>query len=385
MGEKFQNKLSDQQMMSRKEPREDDKMGIRGVYSRDLTAIIHSRAFQRLKHKTQLFFHPQNDHICTRMEHSLFVASIANTICENLGLNGTLAQAMAMAHDLGHPPFGHEGESIIKKIFNDLGDFSHAKQSIRMVDDIELYGSGLNLTFAVRNGILAHSGESNQRLFKIPDDVHCEFSKSPISNNTLTWEACVVKVCDRIAFIGRDLEDAISSSVIKEEDIPRKFIDKLSTKNGEIIDKLVIDVINNSLKEGQIGYSEEKHNFLLELYEYEKKEVYNSELKARWSGYVECVLNTLKEFYTTLTKKYGANIEEYERNESEVIRCFGRYIYNHRAIYISDGSDKALIRPQQIILDYIVGMTDRFALDTLDRILHMGVSGFGKSGSKIYK
>ncbi|MBP7732625.1 MAG: HD domain-containing protein [Caldisericia bacterium] len=375
MGEKFQNKLSDQQMMLRKTPREDDKFGIRGVYSRDLTAIIHSRAFQRLKHKTQLFFHPQNDHICTRMEHSLYVASIANTVCENLGLNGTLAQAMAMGHDLGHPPFGHEGEIIIQKLFNDLGDFKHAKHSIRVVDQIEFYGRGINLTYAVRNGIIAHSGESDIRLFKIPENIEEEFLKETISDKTLTWEACVVKVCDRIAFIGRDLEDAILSGVIEEKEIPDEFRNSLGHKNGEIIDRLVRDVIDNSLKEGQIGYSEDIHRFLTNLYRFEIENIYNSELKQRWRKYVECVLSTLKDFYSTIINKYQADTEAYKRNESEVVRAFGKYISMLQTQYLRDGM---LIRPQQIIMDYIVGMSDRFALDTMDRILHMGISGFGR-------
>ncbi len=385
MGEKFQNKLSDQQMMHRRTSRDDDKFGVRGVYSRDLTAIIHSRAFQRLKHKTQLFFHPQNDHLCTRMEHSLYVASIANTICENLGLNGTLAQAMALGHDLGHAPFGHVGEDTICSIFKDLGVFRHAEQSLRIVDVIELYGKSLNLTFAVRNGIIAHSGESNQRIFKIPEEITCLFEKETISNKTLSWEACVVKICDRIAYIGRDLEDAITAGILQEDEIPKEFVNSLGHKNGEIIDILVQDVIAASEKEGHICYSEEKHDFVNRLYNFEIKYIYKAPINNHWNEYVESVLTILYNYYNELIIKFGSEIERYERNESEVVRAFGRYIDNHKSIYLTDGPDKELNSPKTIVRDYITGMTDRFALDTLDRILHMGTSGFGKSGFIMHK
>ena len=160
----LRNKMDENEMMERERPRKED---IRGSYYRDTTAIIHSSPFRRLKHKTQVFYAPSNDHICTRMEHVLHVASIASTICRPLGLDTELAWAIGMGHDLGHTPFGHTGEKIISGLCVERGlpPFEHEVNSLRAIDFLSNNGKGLNLTYAVRDGIVSHNGESlNKRL-----------------------------------------------------------------------------------------------------------------------------------------------------------------------------------------------------------------------------
>ncbi len=190
----LRNKMDENEMMERERPRKED---IRGSYYRDTTAIIHSSPFRRLKHKTQVFYAPSNDHICTRMEHVLHVASIASTICRPLGLDTELAWAIGMGHDLGHTPFGHTGEKIISALCVERGlpPFEHEINSLRAVDFLSNNGNGLNLTYAVRDGIVSHNGESlNKRIvptFKKKD------MKSLVSRNGLipaTYEGVVLSV-----------------------------------------------------------------------------------------------------------------------------------------------------------------------------------------------
>ncbi|MCK5198720.1 MAG: HD domain-containing protein, partial [Spirochaetales bacterium] len=164
---KFINKLNPEDLFKRRNHREDD---FRGSYFRDTTAIIHSYPFRRLKHKTQVFFSPKNDHICTRIEHVMHVASIASAICKGLDLDSDLAWAIGLGHDLGHTPFGHAGEKIIDGIRKKSGGFIHELYSLRVVDYLIQYGKGLNLTYAVRDGIVSHCGE------KFEQSIYPDFS-----------------------------------------------------------------------------------------------------------------------------------------------------------------------------------------------------------------
>ena len=195
----YTDKELEKGLRSRKREREEDS---RGPYYRDTTAIIHSSPFRRLKHKTQVFFAPSNDHICTRMEHVLHVASIASSICRPLGLDSELAWAIGMGHDLGHTPFGHVGERIISKLSEErgLGKFEHEINSLRVVDFLAEHGKGLNLTYAVRDGIISHNGESiSMRIrptFEIKDLSSIKERKGLIPS---TYEGVVVRFSDTIA------------------------------------------------------------------------------------------------------------------------------------------------------------------------------------------
>ena len=190
----FSNPLDGEILHKREFPRDEDSRDLRGYYFRDITAIIHSFPFRRLKHKTQVFFSPKNDHICTRIEHVMHVATIAATICRALDLDPDLAWAIGLGHDLGHAPFGHVGETIFSNILADKGGFIHEIYSLRVVDHLINYGKGLNLTYAVRDGIINHCGEKFEQFIK-PDFSHKELKTiKSRSFYPSTWEGTVVRM-----------------------------------------------------------------------------------------------------------------------------------------------------------------------------------------------
>ncbi len=206
---------------------------IRTCFQRDRDRIIHSKAFRRLKHKTQVFLAPQGDHYRTRLTHVLEVSQIGRTIARALRLNEDLTEAIALGHDLGHTPFGHAGESVLREIHP--GGFDHYKQSLRVVDFLERNGEGLNLTHEVRNGIVKHSKGKG---LIIPD--------AP-GEKAETLEGLTVRVSDIIAYVNHDLDDALRAGVIKRSDIPRDILKVLGDNHSRRIDTMVKDVIFNSL------------------------------------------------------------------------------------------------------------------------------------------
>lgn len=203
---------------------------IRTDFQRDRDRIIHSNAFRRLKHKTQVFLIPKSDHYRTRLTHTLEVSQIARTIARALRLNEDLTEAIALGHDLGHTPFGHDGERMLQKLYP-AGDFRHYKQSVRVVEKIERDGKGLNLTAEVKNGILCHTNMTAD-----------------------TSEGVVVKFADKIAYLNHDIEDAVRGGVLDPNDIPKHVIDVLGDSKSKRITALVTDIIANSGDE--IRYSE---------------------------------------------------------------------------------------------------------------------------------
>lgn len=209
---------------------------IRTVFQRDRDRVIHSKSFRRLKHKTQVLLLPESDHPRTRLTHTLEVAQIARTISRALCLNEDLTEAIALAHDLGHTPFGHMGERTLSELAKSAGlpGFHHAQQSLRVVDLLERDGAGLNLTWEVRQGIVQHS--------KGQVDVRCGFDLA----NPSTVEAWVVRVSDSIAYLNHDLDDALGAGIVGVEDIPREIFETLGKSHGGRIDALVLDVIAES-------------------------------------------------------------------------------------------------------------------------------------------
>jgi dGTPase len=199
---------------------------IRSPFSRDYTRIIHSAAYRRLRNKTQVFFSPQSDHICTRIEHVNHVESISYTVAKYLGLNTELTRAISVAHDLGHAPFGHKGEKFLSKISKEhTGEaFWHEQNGLRAVDSIELLEDhdrrrrNLNLTYAVRDGIISHCGEVSEDGIKPREDaIDLGGFKRPNQFAPFTYEACVVKIADKISYIGRDIEDAMHLGIVTKE------------------------------------------------------------------------------------------------------------------------------------------------------------------------
>jgi len=359
-----ESKISEEKKRERLHPREED---IRGPYFRDLTAILHSQAFRRLKHKTQVFFSPENDHICTRVEHSLHVSTIAATIAKALDLDTELAQAIGLGHDLGHAPFGHTGEKALRKITNI--NFMHELHSLRVADEIENYGKGINLTYAVRDGIVSHCGEKDEQVIDVaasPNDLS-DLGELPASPSTL--EGCVVKISDSIAYLGRDLEDAMVAGLIQEEDIPRILRNELGTDNSSIIKNLVYDVIDWSKKNNKIGFSKEKFDILQEMKNFSRKQIYNHPKMQYWNDYSEFVIKTLRNYLFYHFEKYKFDFAKYENNAPPLAKKFGKFIKSLQNLYSENNFDR-------IICDYIAGMTDNYALNSLENILSSGTTGF---------
>lgn len=357
----FKNGLSNEILTSRVKERTDKD--VRSVYYRDTTAILHSSPFRRLKHKTQVFFAPSNDHICTRIEHVLHVASIATAICRAMNLDDQMAWAIGIGHDLGHTPFGHIGEFILSDLMKEkgLGSFEHEINSLRVVDFL----TPLNLTYAVRDGIVSHCGESFLRTltpsFQVKDLKSLKTKKGIMP---ATWEGCVVRLSDQIAYMGRDFEDASRLGIVKAEDVPLICREKLGVKNGEIINTLVEDIISNSQKEGCIGFSEEIFEAVKAMKEFNYRNIYNSPMLEGYEKYYRRLIRLIFDYLSELYDKAGLNEEKYIAEGNMLAAGFYNYAVEKHDSYLSyDGND------DRIIFDYISGMSDNFCIDCANEIL----------------
>lgn len=367
-------------LLERKTSRDED---VRGEYFRDLTAIIHSMSFRRLKNKTQVFFSPENDHICTRIEHSLHVASISTVICKNLNvkkdLNTELAQAIAYGHDLGHAPFGHAGEIMIQNLIdtnseNNSKKFYHEINSLRVVDKLEKNGEGLNLTYAVRDGIVNHCGENFEQYIS-PRNIKEKIILGNIkekNNYPITLEGCIVRVSDKISYLGRDIEDAIKAGFIKDKDIPEEIVKNLGEKNGEIIDTFVKDVIENS-NENEIGFSDKISELMNLLKNFNNENIYKHKeintYKKKASKVIETIFYYLKEIF----EKNEWDLEKYDDDSIPLNKRFKNYLYKMKDFYLKEKTGVI-----QIIVDYISGMTDAYALKCAEEIIFPRPISFDK-------
>ena len=360
----LRNMMNESEMMERERPREED---IRGSYYRDTTAIIHSSPFRRLKHKTQVFYAPSNDHICTRMEHVLHVASIASTICRPLGLDTELAWAIGMGHDLGHTPFGHTGEKIISSLSVERGlpPFEHEINSLRAVDFLSNNGSGLNLTYAVRDGIVSHNGESlNKRIiptFKKKD------MKSLASRSGLipaTYEGVVVRFSDTIAYLGRDFEDASRLGIVNSDDLPEIVKNRLGTTNSKIITALVNDLIQGADEDNGIGFSDYVFEAVESFSEFNYQNIYRSKIMNGYTEYFSRLINLIIDYLEKLYSSFGLEEEGYLEERNMLAAGFYSHMKEMYPVYMEkEGSDK------RMIMDYVAGMTDNFCLDCANEIL----------------
>lgn len=355
---------------------------IRSEFERDYTRVIHSNAYRRQKHKTQVFFSPENDHICTRIEHVTYVESISYTIAKYLGLNVELTRAIAIAHDIGHSPFGHQGEKILSEISKrDLGKtFWHEKNGLEFVDKIELLEDksknmqNLNLTYAVRDGIISHCGEIDENKLK-PRDEYIDLNSysKPNQYAPYTWEGCVVKIADKISYLGRDIEDAITLGILDEHlDDLYKILNKNKSEvinNSVIINSLIYDLCNNSSPEKGLCFSEEIFELIKEIKDFNYKYIYLSERLKPSTRYFELVLNqiydtlnnskeNLKRFYPELFKDFEDWLSYYwnlPRNKNAKNKTI--FDLNDRKSY------------SQAIIYYIAGMTDNYAIDMYNKIV----------------
>ncbi len=301
---------------------------IRTCFQRDRDRIIHSKAFRRLKHKTQVFLAPKGDHYRTRLTHVLEVSQIARTIARALRLNEDLTEAVALGHDLGHTPFGHAGESVLREIHP--GGFDHYKQSLRVVDFLERDGEGLNLTHEVRNGIVTHSKGKGQI---IPEKQ---------SEKAETHEGLVVRVSDIIAYVNHDLDDALRAEVIKRSDIPRDLTAVLGESHSGRIDTMVKDVIYSSSKTGneQVLMSGEVSSATYRLRDFLYEHVYESEMIR----------------------------DEFNKAKKILGDLYGYYLEHIEEIFKDIPVEKKKLNRHRVICDFVAGMTDRFAISTYERL-----------------
>ena len=285
---------------------------IRPVFQRDRDRIVHSKAFRRLKNKTQVFLEPKGDHYRTRLSHTLEVSQNARTIAKALRMNESLVEAIALGHDLGHTPFGHAGESVLNKLCKD--GFKHSEQSVRIVEKLEKDGEGLNLTWEVRDGILNHQ----------------------TSTMPSTLEGKIVRFSDKIAYINHDIDDAIRGHIMTEEDIPSDLRDALGSTSKERLNKLIHNIITSSMGENDIKMEPEIERAMRDLREFMFVHVYTNPKAKGEESKAKDLVERLFYFYMDYTEEMPLF---YQR-------------------MLSEGEKK-----DRVVCDYIAGMTDQYAIE----------------------
>lgn len=380
-------------LISRKDELYKKENDVRSEFERDYDRIIYCNAYRRLKHKTQVFFLPKNDHICTRIEHVNNVDATSYTIAKALGLNTTLTRAISISHDIGHSPFGHKGEQILNKICmeNGLEAFWHERNGLNFVDNIELLTNvnneekNLNLTYAVRDGIISHCGEIDEISLK-PRTEFIDLEKDYINLNQYspyTWEGCVVKISDKISYLGRDIEDAISMGILDSNlnelydllEQPRSA----NLNNTNIIGDLIADLcINSSLEEG-LKFSETTFEKIKRLKQFNYKYIYKHKCMKPSERYFSLVLN---EIFNTLNECYDVmntleKLNSIKPFYTKVIDTFIKWI----SCYWNIETDRTHLKNkilydmnnikdyQTAIITYISGMTDSYAIETYNDIV----------------
>ncbi|MBR1413329.1 MAG: HD domain-containing protein [Bacilli bacterium] len=332
-----------------------EKEDIRPPFFRDIDRIIYSHSYLRYENKTQVFSYIDNDHVTNRMLHVQLVSKAARTIGRALRLNEDLIEAAALAHDLGHVPIGHLGESILNKISikNNNGYFNHNIHSVRTLMYIENNGKGINLNVQTLDAIMCHNGEmvlgeyypKNKSLEEFLEEYNSSYKIKDICSTfrPMTLEGCVVRLCDVVAYIGRDIEDAILLGVIKKDDIPKSIVDVLGSTNQEIVNTLILDAINNSLDKPYIKLSKEVFDAIVALKRFNYEHIY---MKANDE-------NSIKKYelmFEKLFEKYLSDI----RNDNKKSVIYTDYLNDMDASYIENNTDVA------IVIDFIAGMTDEY-------------------------
>jgi dGTPase len=305
----------------------EEPCSIRTDYQRDRDRIIHSKSFRRMKHKTQVFLSPTDDHYRTRLTHVIEVSQIARTISKALRLNEDLTEAIALGHDLGHTPFGHAGEAALNEIFP--GGFKHVIHSLRVVDVLEKGGRGLNLTYEVRDGIAKHSkgmGAVDNPEYR-PE----------------TLEGQVVRISDLVAYANHDLDDAIRAGIITIEDVPKEYLSALGRTNSERINKMVTDIITETLRHDgrKVAASAEVENTMVDLRAYLFNTVYMNEK----------IKNNFLKAHKVIRELYQYFCE----NEEELLKYYNKDLRAGEPI-------------ERSVCDFIAGMTDSYAISMYESI-----------------
>jgi dGTPase len=376
---------------------------IRSEFLRDYNRILHSTAYSRLKHKTQVFFATTNDHICTRIEHVNHVSAVSHTLAKYLGLNTELTSAISIGHDLGHGPFGHHGETVLKGIVsNELGvSFWHEKNSLRFIDKIETLvdpmgkEQNLNLTYAVRDGIVCHCGEvDDESIFPREKYIDLEEIQKPNQYNAYTWEGCIVKVADKISYLGRDIEDAITLNILSYSQLKElmkilrskfKDIHVKEINNTFLMHKFMIDLCEASSPEKGICLSKDTLEFMKDIKDFNWSFIYSHERMAYFQNYGKLIIESI---YDILIKAFSGedsieNLDKLSKHYPIVTAYFSKWLlkysklrqnaghkrklkgYDNEIIYdISDKKQYVLA-----IIDFISSMTDEFAVKVFQDII----------------
>ena len=413
-----------EELASRRDPIYETEGDTRGEFYRDYTRILHSNAYRRLKHKTQVFYNIDNDHVCTRMEHVQHVEAVSYSIAKGLGLDLELTRAIACGHDLGHAPFGHYGETVIDRIMEEnLSEeykagirgknnntkklpplFWHEKNGLRFVDHIELLADpmgkrkNLDLTYAVRDGIVSHCGELDVNGLMPRDEmIDLNSYRIPGEYAPFTWEGCVVKIADKIAYLGRDIEDALTLDFLSEEG--KVMLQNLGDLYGEsvvvnttsIMHGMIKDICENSSPECGITLSDKNYKLLCGIKKFNYDQIYHNPRFEVYKDYAELVLKSL---FNTLAGEYdgehtiGTLQNEYLRYYPKLTGGFIDWLVTYSDSALISTSDKKLIMNTstlqnekiysclenkdlyiRAIIDYISGMTDPYAITMFNELI----------------
>ena len=342
-----------------KEAKED----VRPAFFHDIDKVIHSSPYSRYMNKTQVYSFYKNDHISTRMLHVQLVSKVARTIGRCLNLNEDLIEAIGLSHDIGHTPLGHTGEKILNDIsMKELGiPFMHNLQSVREFMYLSLNGKGSNLTVQVLDGIMCHNGEKLEKVYepvkKTKEDFLKDYNESIKSHDyaskirPMTLEGCVVRISDVIAYIGRDIEDAITLGKLDRNSIPKEITDVLGNNNREIINNIVLDIVENSYEQGKIILSDKVFDAMNKLMTFNYKNIYDfANSKEDLQGYKD----DINKLYYSLLNDLDSN-----NKKSNIYKDFISHMSRE---YLDNTGNK------QIVLDYIAGMTDDYFMTQLNAI-----------------
>ncbi|WP_418903016.1 deoxyguanosinetriphosphate triphosphohydrolase [Vallitalea guaymasensis] len=320
--EKREDIILDKYAMKSKNTRgreiKEEPCDIRTEFQRDRDRIIHSKAFRRLKHKTQVFISPEGDHYRTRLTHTLEVAQISRTIARALRLNEDLTEAIALGHDLGHTPFGHAGEFALNKVC--IYGFKHNEQSIRVVEKLERKGKGLNLTWEVRDGIINH----------------------PTVGKPSTLEGKVVRLSDKIAYINHDIDDAIRARILSEKDLPLEYTKVLGATSRARINNMIHDIVKNSMNKNDIIMSKDMEKSMNSLRKFMFENVY-----------------------------VGSKAKEHELKAHNMLRQLYEYFIINKELLPMEYQDMIDINNEpieRVVCDYIAGMTDRYSINIFSKL-----------------
>jgi dGTPase len=341
----------------RRFPDEQLDAGYRQAFSVDVDRVLHSLAYARYIDKTQVFYLVKNDHITHRVLHVQLVSKIARTIGRFLRLNEDLIEAIALGHDIGHAPFGHDGERFLNAICqnNGIGYFHHNLQSVQFLDKVERKGKGWNLCLQTLDGILCHDGEiHSERLLpatgksfaQMDAQIAAKRADAAVSLVPMTLEGCVVRMADTVSYVGRDIEDAIRLNLIRRSDLPRDSVGVLGDTNGTIVFNLVTDIILNSYPNPYIAFSPEVSEALKRLRAFNLEYIYlNPKIKQH--------TDRIKKLFEMLFETYLDDL--LKQRQSSVI--FRQFLKDMTPDYIEQ------YNPAEIVRDFISGMTDQYFLD----------------------